>query len=151
MRVVLDTHILIRVISSPAGPAGALFYRVRAAHLLVFSSETLKEFERVLTYPHIRKLHRYDDESLDRFISILSQASLITTLQSPVPRIVPADPDDDLLVATAIVGQADVLCTRNRHLFHPDVLSYCGKRGIAVMDDLELLKLLRSAEQSAGT
>lgn len=78
------------------------------------------------------------------FVSSYAIASLVVSLPDLIPRVVPDDPDDDALVATAIAGNANVLCMRNRHLFHPAVLEFCRQHGIAVMDDLELLSLLRS-------
>jgi hypothetical protein len=50
------------------------------------------------------------------------------------------------LIAAAIVGQADVLCTLDRHLFHEDVIAYCGTHAIAIMNDVALLALLRKGE-----
>lgn len=48
--------------------------------------------------------------------------------------------------ATAVMGQAEIICTRDRHFGHPDVQAYCAARGIRIMTDLELLKLLRKPE-----
>lgn len=59
--------------------------------------------------------------------------------------VVSADPDDDPIVATAVAGQAEVLCTRDRHLRTPAVRAYCSGQGIQVFTDLELLPLLRAA------
>ena len=47
------------------------------------------------------------------------------------------------MVATAIVGRADVICTRDRHLRHPEVLAICQANGIRVLSDIELLNELR--------
>jgi hypothetical protein len=56
----------------------------------------------------------------------------------------PSDLDDDAVVHAAIVGQADTLCTLNRHFFHPDVVEYCRERGVVVTRDVDLLDLLRT-------
>ena len=58
--------------------------------------------------------------------------------------IVVGDPKDDPIVHTAVVGVADVLCTRDRHLHHNEVTRYCRERGIEVLDDIELLTRLRT-------
>jgi hypothetical protein len=42
------------------------------------------------------------------------------------------------------VGRANVLCSLNRHLFNSAVRDYCRERGVLVVNDLELLALLRS-------
>jgi hypothetical protein len=57
--------------------------------------------------------------------------------------VVLADPADDPVVYTAISGGADVLCTLDRHFYAPQVMSFCGKHGIEIMSDVDLLQSLR--------
>ncbi len=61
----------------------------------------------------------------------------------------PDDPDDDHIVAAAVAGKVNVICTRNKHLYHEAVLAYCSERSIEVLDDISLLTRLR--ENEAGT
>jgi len=61
----------------------------------------------------------------------------------PAPRIVPSDADDDPVVHTAVVGQAEILCTLNRDFYHASVLEYCKERGVLVGGDVAILELLR--------
>jgi predicted nucleic acid-binding protein len=68
---------------------------------------------------------------------------LVLLLPDPVTRVVPDDSDDDVIVATAVAGKADFLCTRNRHLFNTSVTDYCSQRRLQVIDDLQLLAMLR--------
>ena len=78
----------------------------------------------------------------------MTRTALIVALPPGTPpRIVPGDADDDWLVALAVHGQADVICTRNRDLFHADVLAYCRGQGVEVMNDLDLLARLRDDAQ----
>jgi hypothetical protein len=65
-------------------------------------------------------------------------------LPADLPVVVTADLDDDAVVATAILGQADAICTRNRHLYAADVVAYLRRWSIEVIDDIQLLVLLRS-------
>ena len=58
--------------------------------------------------------------------------------------VVPKDPDDDPIIATAVAGQAEIICTRDRHFWHPDVQQYCAAHGIRIMTDIELLQLLQA-------
>ena len=72
-------------------------------------------------------------------------ASLVVTLPGTVSAsVVPHDPQDNPVVATAVAGQAEVLCTRDHHLLHPDVVAYCAQHKIQVLGDLELLRQLRA-------
>jgi predicted nucleic acid-binding protein len=61
-----------------------------------------------------------------------------------------SDPDDDPVILTAVRGQADVLCTLDRHLYDPKVRAYCTQRNIDVLTDTELLQQLRRRRRLAA-
>ena len=148
MRAVLDTNVLARVAMSPAGPAAEVFDRVRQDHILVISLDMLNELFRTLSYERVRRIHQLGDQGIEQFVDNIGAGSLLVTLPNPLPRVVPHDPDDDGVIATAVAGQANVLCTRNkRHLAHRDVVAYCQQRSIEIMDDLEFLVRLRQEEE----
>jgi len=67
----------------------------------------------------------------------------VVSLPESVPRVVPHDRDDDFVVATAVAGAADVICTWNKHLYHEDVIGYCRNHAIEVLHDPTLLTMLR--------
>jgi hypothetical protein len=58
--------------------------------------------------------------------------------------IVLSDPADDPVVYTALAAGADVLCVKDRDFFDPNVVAFCKRQDIEVMDDLALLVLLGS-------
>lgn len=64
------------------------------------------------------------------------------TVPDPVPAVA-SDPDDNIVVATAVTGGADVICTRDRHIRHAVVQAYCATFGIRVLTEVELLNELR--------
>jgi len=146
MRVVLDTNVLARVVMSPAGPAAELFDRIRQSHVLVTSAELTEELLRILAYQRVRRIHQLDDVALRNFVEDIEAGSLMVTLAYPLPSVVLSDPDDDAIVATAVAGKANVLCTRNaKHLLYASVVHYCRQRLIEIMDDIALLKQLRQS------
>jgi putative PIN family toxin of toxin-antitoxin system len=147
MRVVLDTNVLTRAVASPSGPAGELFERVCTSHVLVVSLETLAELARVLAYDRVCRIHQLSDRGVAEFIESLETGAAVVSLPSPLPRVVPDDPDDDAIVATAVAGRGNVLCTRNRHLFHERVVAYCREHAVEIMDDLALLARLREESE----
>jgi putative PIN family toxin of toxin-antitoxin system len=147
MRVVLDTNILARAVGSPGGPAGELFERIAANHVLVVSLELLSELGRILSYDRVRRMHQLSDAQINAFIESVESGATVVSLPDPLPRVVPFDPDDDVVVATAVAGRAEVLCTRNRHLFHENVLAYGRRHAIEIVDDLELLARLREQDE----
>jgi putative PIN family toxin of toxin-antitoxin system len=146
MRVVLDTNVLARAVSSPTGPAGELLDWVRRDHLLVISLEMLSELSRALCYERLRRIHQLDDDEIKQVVEEVQAISLVPSLPDPVPRVVPADPDDDYVVATAVAGECEVICTRNRHLFDPVVVAYCRQRAIKIADDTALLERMRQKQ-----
>ncbi len=147
MRLVLDTNVLTRVVISPSGLAADLFDRIRAEHVLVSSSEMLAELSRVLQYDRVWKLHQLDEVEINEFVREVEAGSSLVALPDDVPAIVKADPDDDVVVATAILGQADAICTRNRHLYVDDVVNHLRQCSIEVIDDIQLMALLRTQDE----
>ena len=61
------------------------------------------------------------------------------------PVAISADPDDNFVVQTGVVGQVDVICTRDGHLLHLNVQAYCAGFGIRVLRDTDLLDELRQS------
>jgi putative PIN family toxin of toxin-antitoxin system len=147
MRVVLDTNVLTRAFASPHGPAGELFEQIVARHTLLISGELVVELAAVLRYERVREMHKRTDSEIDEFVESLKIGATTVLLHEPVPRIVPHDSDDDMIIATAVVGKGDAIWTRNRHLFHENVLSYCRENEIEIMDDLMLLNRIRQQQQ----
>jgi putative PIN family toxin of toxin-antitoxin system len=129
---------------SPQGPAAALFDLIRSEHVLISSREIFSELSRVLAYDRMRAFHQLDDQDIDAFVGRIQAGSILVRLPSSIPNVVKADPDDDIVIATAIVGQAEAICTRNRHLYATDVIAYLKEWSIEVVDDVQLLALLRS-------
>jgi predicted nucleic acid-binding protein len=58
------------------------------------------------------------------------------------------DPDDNPVVQTAVEGNAEVLCTLDRHFRDPVVVAYCAAKGIRIVGDVELLRELKPADRS---
>lgn len=142
MRVVLDTNVLARAVPGPNSPARQLLERLLApTHVLVSSPLLLAELARVLRYDRVRAIHGLDDPDIDAYVESLRTASLLVTVTSPPP--VAGDPDDDFVIATAVDGQADVLCTWDRHLYTDAVTQYLGRLGVRVLRDTELLQELQ--------
>ena len=147
MRAVLDTNILARAAASPSGPAGELFERISAGHVLLVSSELLDELSEVLGHDWVRRVNQRSDLDIEEFVGSVEGGAVLVPLPNPVPRVVPGDPDDDLVVATAVAGRADVICTLDGHFNQPEVREYCRERMIEIVADAELLARLRKMEE----
>ncbi len=117
----------------------------------MFSPFLLSELARVLRYPRVQKLHKLDDRRLGAHVQALQTAALVVNLPTAArAAVVAADPDDDPVIATAVAGHAEVLCTLDRHLRTAAVIAFCSAHGIQVLTDIGLLHLLRAAGGSAA-
>jgi len=145
MRMVLDTNILARSAYSVTGPAWELLDRIRRSeHVLIVSSFILSELDRVLRYPRLARYHGLSHDEIARYVADIEAASLVVeTVGQIAEAVVVPDPDDDPIVATAVAGRADILCTLERHLHEANVRAWCVSHGIRVVNDVELLTELR--------
>jgi predicted nucleic acid-binding protein len=143
MRIVPDSKFLARAARPGSLAAKVLAQIITGPHLLIVSPALLAELARVLRYLRLRALHGLDDQGIDAFVSSIQAAALVVTVgPSDVVAAVPKDPDDDWVVATAVVGTAEVICTRDPNFNDPVVRAYCPQHGIRIMTDLTLLGLL---------
>lgn len=111
MRITLDTNVLVSGLMYPGSTPGRVVRAWREARLeLLVSVEQLSEIGRVLSYPRIRKILKWDRATIESF---LKQLYLRTTLVdiSDTTASVPADPDDNFILAKMIAGEAECLVT----------------------------------------
>ena len=152
MRIVLDTNILARTALDPTNMASQLLaLALVPPHCIVLSTASLSELLRVLTYDRLRQVHGFTNDEIRRYIARIEQScDLVVLDEDAIEDVVPHDPDDNIVIATAIAGRAEILCTLDRHLRHPDVVDYCAQHGIRVLSDVELLQVLREAAEEEG-
>jgi putative PIN family toxin of toxin-antitoxin system len=109
MRVVLDTNVLIAAFIS-RGVCGELLEHCVLHHTIVGSEEILAELRE-----HLVGKFGYSAVDADEVINLLrSRTGLVapSRLSSPACR----DPDDDMVLGTAIAGQADCIVTGDKDL-----------------------------------
>ncbi len=112
-RVVLDTNVLISAVLQPKGPPRAAVDAVRTAGgILLFSEQTFDELRTRLERP-----------KFDRYVSREGRALFLVQLDAVSEWVAITDtkmgcrdPDDDKLLETAMIGEADCLITGDRDL-----------------------------------
>lgn len=108
MRATCDTNVLVRAAVRPGGPARAVFIElISDPHVLVVSEQIITEVARVLRYERVRIQAKLTEEQIDAFVTELRELAEMVTVPNEPPSIV-SDPDDNLVVATAVTGQANV-------------------------------------------
>jgi putative PIN family toxin of toxin-antitoxin system len=150
VRVVLDTNILVRANpkTSPAGLAkNLLLFVLTPPNLLILSPAILAEAGRVFRYPHVQQRWPLSSQAIETYLNLLQESALMVSLPREFPAVV-SDPDDDPILQTAIIGQAEVLCSRDVAFRSPAVEEVCRSHGIRVLDDVELIQLFRANQRS---
>ena len=144
MRIVLDTAILVRGHGSSKGLARDLLIDVvESDHILLPSNEMLYELARVLRYPRMLALHGLSEKRIYDYVGFLREAAEIVV---PNPLLVTPirDVNDAVVMQTAVIGAADILCSKDRDFFELPAEEFLRKAGIAVLDDISLMHRLRS-------
>ena len=102
------------------------------------------EVRRVLSYPHVKKRWLLSEEETENYLSALQDAAVLVELPESFPAVV-SDPDDDPILQTAILGHADVLCTRDVAFDDLAVMGVCKDHAIRILDDVALVRELRGS------
>ena len=144
MRIVLDTSILARSHKNSSGPARKLLLQlINSSHILITSQAILHELAKVLRYPRLKALHRLSEAEIYRYILFMQHSSHLVRTDPLIPTPV-RDINDAVIMQTAILGNADTLCTNDQDFFEPPARPYLAHFGIEVCDDLTLLKRIQN-------
>lgn len=135
MRIVLDTSVLVAGVRSPVGASADLLRRVLRGELTALASVPLfVEYEAVATRrDHLAAAVATAEDVrnlLDALAGCLDQVE-VRLLWRPQLR----DPDDEMVLETAVNGAADAIATFNRRDFDPAASRF----GIAVLTPAEFL------------
>ena len=144
MRIVLDTTILVRANERTHGLARDLLTTiVESEHRLLVSNEMLYELARVLRYPRLQAFYGLPENLVFDYIDFLRRSSELVILNPLI--IAPIrDVNDIIVMQTAIIGEADILCTKDDDFFEKPASDYLSRMGVAVLDDIGLMHRLRS-------
>ena len=102
----------------------------------------LHELARVLRYPRLQALHGLPESRVYDYIGFLREVSQLVTL-NPVLSVPIRDVNDIVVVQAAVIGEADVICTTDADFYDRRITRFLAKVGIAVMDDVALMRKLR--------
>lgn len=109
MRVLLDTNVLIAAFITHGTCSELLDHCIRR-HEIVISAFILNELER-----HLRNKFKFPEHDIHETLSVLNMASK-TIVPVPLKTPVCRDPDDDMVLATALSGNVDCIITGDKDL-----------------------------------
>lgn len=139
-RIVLDTDVVVSSLRSVSGGSNVVLMEVARGRFLPLVTPALfLEYEAVIKRPEQRLIHGLDLDAIDRFLSALaasSEAVEVSFQWRPQLR----DANDEMVLETALNGQADALVTHNVKGFETAAI----KLGLRVLRPGEILKEIRS-------
>lgn len=141
MRVLLDTNVLVSILLKPpeGSPVRELFFAFTAGRFTLLMPEWLLDElrETVQTKPRISK--RVSIQELHQLTTlILTLAERIAAIEGPIPPVT-RDPDDDYVLAYALVGAADYLVTGDKRLLTlQDLID-----GLEIVTPVQFVEIIR--------
>jgi len=144
MRAVVDTNVWVSAFLNPHGLPGQLLTAFQQARFTVSTSEPLlAELAEVLARPRLARRHGRGMEQIAAFVEALRQdAEMI----HPTGSIrVCRDPDDDVLIETALLAGSECLVSGDRDTQAREVVAYLEAAGIRVLTVREFLAELEVA------
>ena len=140
IRAVLDTNVLISSLLKPTSvPA-----RIREAwedrlSVLCLSKDLFRELVEVLDRPKIKKATRVSESEITAFLRSVPKAADFFVGAIPQVNAIAEDPDDDIVIATALATNANVIVSGDQHL-----LNLGDYDGIPMMTPRSFLQLLEA-------
>ena len=122
MRIVFDTNVLIAAFITAGGVCGDLVKRCALVHTPITSEFILNELRETLT-----ERFEINPSDADEALALLRERFVIVepaALKAPVRR----DPEDDMVLATALAGKAQCIITGDK-----DLLSLGQYTGIVIL------------------
>lgn len=110
-KVLLDTNILISALGWESKPKEIFQKCIEGKLELVTSPEQIVELKKVLDYPKFN----LTEKQKEIFIAIILEIATIAEITGKI-KIILEDPDDDIIIESAVVGNANYIITGDSHL-----------------------------------
>jgi putative PIN family toxin of toxin-antitoxin system len=142
LRAVIDTNVWVSAMLNPAGrPADVLHALREGRFTLVTSEPLLAELADVLRRPRIVRRFGIAADDIAELILLLRARAELVAITGSVR--VCRDPDDDVVIETAIRGRASVIVTRDDDLKGAaEIAFFLGTSGVSVLSVQHFLDAL---------
>lgn len=144
--VLIDTNVWVSAFINPAGSPARLHRAWLANRFqVVVSLPLLDELSDVLTRPRITRKYPIQSNDVEEFLQLLIQRSQIVVPTGTLQEC--RDPDDDLILETAILGRAQYAVSRDDDIKRdPDLIEHLEKHGVTVSSVQQFLTKLDAGE-----
>jgi putative PIN family toxin of toxin-antitoxin system len=144
--VLVDTNVWVSALINPTGfPAQVQRAWLDGKFQVVISLPLLEELSEVLTRPRIIRKYPIQATDVEEFLQLLIRHSQIVVPTGSVHEC--RDPDDDLILETAILGQAQYAVSRDDDIKRDlDLIKHLQAHGITVLSVQQFLTKLEAGE-----
>ena len=138
----VDTNVWISALINPRGhPARLMDAWLESQFQIVVSVALLDELVDVLSRPRIRDKYRLGAGDIAEFLRLIAENSIQVTTIGDLQLC--RDPDDDLMLETALLGHAQFAVSRDDDLKRDqDLISKMNEHGIEVLSVQQFLDRL---------
>jgi len=145
VRAVIDTNIWVSSLLNPFGfPARLRKLFEEGAFNVVISASMLEELADVLERLKIRGKYEITEDDIKELLILIEERVEYVLLSGDIA--ICRDKDDNLVIETAIKGQAEYLVTRDDDIkFDKKVSSFLSKYGISVISIGKFLNLIEKS------
>ena len=117
LRVVFDTNLFVSSLLVKQGlSAQALSAWRDRRFLLVTSPAIMDEIASTMRYERIRRKYNITDADVEQLLDLLATDALVVPGAADAGGSVPDDSDDEIILACALDGQADLVASGDKHL-----------------------------------
>lgn len=143
VRAVIDTNIWVSALLNPFGfPARLRKSFEEGAFQLIISEPIIEELAGVLSRPRIKDKYGITEGNIQELLVLIEERAEHVLLSGDVN--ICRDKNDDLVIETAIKGEAKYLVTRDDDIkFDKRVISFLSKYGISVVSTAKFLSLIK--------
>ena len=150
MRAVVDANVFVSVVLTPAGLPGRVVHALADGQFdLVISEPIIRDVADVLTRPRITRKYRIPAERIEDVVKLMRERGVLVPVMGTI-RIC-RDPDDNLVLETALDGGAEALVSRDADVTRdPALIAAIRERGVAVLTVQQFLAALaaRASERA---
>ena len=139
--VLLDTNILVSAFINPKSkPAKLLTHWKKRKFDLVISDILLHEFSEVIRRPRIKEKYSISDKEIKELEKIILDRAIFVPTSGELSLC--RDPDDNVIIETAIVGKANYIVTGDKDIKTPQLIKHLAQNKIKIITVSQYLKEL---------
>ncbi len=142
LRAVIDTNVIVSSVLSKNGAPAYLLDLWSERHFdLVISEAIIVEVQRVLSEQRLKQVFCITDERIARLVETLRADGVLVSGTADTHGAVPADPSDEIFLAAALDGNADMVVSGDK-----DLLNLESFQGIIILTPRQFLDQLVASE-----